>query len=363
MSLRERKISANEIAVLVFCGLMAPMFRAVPGGTAAVAGTGAWVSPLLALPVFLLVVGLLISVFRRLPEQSGLPELYGLAFGTGAGRVAAAFTGLWAMLNGVAALRYYGESVVASVYPNTSIWIFLLGVMVVVWKACDLGMEAICRMARIYLIIIGVTLALVVLLGMREVRAYNLWPFWEKGWSGLLQSAVPVLALQGPMLLILLRRGESAHDMTGGRTISVWITASCITMTLVRVVIIGMFGWQTATRLQIPLFSAAKEIFLLDIFERIEALVVAVWVLSDIVWIAALMSTSAEYLSKSVYPFQKRLLITALAVTTIALADISSANAYQLRLFLLYVMQYVNLAVCYALPLAAALVAQLRRRI
>jgi hypothetical protein len=363
MSLKKGKISAGQMGLLIYCGLLAPMFRVAPGGTAAMAGAGAWVSPVLALPVFLAVVGLLTSVFRRLPEEAGLPELYRLAFGKNLGRTAAALTGIWAMVNAAAALRYYGESVVASLYPTTSIWVFLIGVMVVVWKACDLGMEALCRMARVYLIIIGVILALVLLLGLREIRVYHLWPFWEKGWLALLLSAVPVLAVQGPMLLILLRRSEGAHELEGGRTVSLWIAASCVTMTLVRVVVIGMFGWQTATRLQIPLFSTAKEIYLLDIFERIEALVVAVWVLSDIVWIAALLSVAAEYLSKSVYPVRKRLMVTALAVAAAALAGIDSADAFQLRRFLVEVMQYANLTVCYGLPLLAATAALARRQV
>ena len=361
--MREEKVTARALGGLVYCGLLAPMFRVVPGSWSEDAKQGGWVPPLLALPLLLGVTAILLGACRRLPEGAGLPRLYTLAFGGKAGGAVTVITGLWAIVVSAAALRYYSESIIASVYQDTSVWIFLLGAMALVWRACDLGMGAISRMAGVYLYIIGGALLLLVALSLPDLRLYHLWPFWTGGWQGMAKGALPVLGVEAPMLLLLLGRTEPYKEPEGGKKLLLWLTASALTMTALRVVVIGMFGWQTAARLQIPLFSAAKEIYLLEVFERIEALVVAVWVLSDVVWIAGLTAVSQDYIRFGTKRRGGRWLLTGVVVLTIALAQWESGNAAAVRSIMLNRLQYVNLAVCYLLPLTGAAVAKIRGQI
>ena len=65
--MEQRQISLKQLMVLVFCGLLSPMIRIIPRETAALAGAGGWLAPILALPVFLLALWLMVSTFRRLP--------------------------------------------------------------------------------------------------------------------------------------------------------------------------------------------------------------------------------------------------------------------------------------------------------
>jgi hypothetical protein len=361
--MREERVTPGALGVLMYCALLAPMFRVAPGAGAAPAREGGWLSPLPALLVLLLPVWVLIRTCRILPEGEGLSRIYTLAFGKGAGRLVTGVTGVWALVTAAAALRYYSESIVASVYQNTGIWVFLLGVMLVAWRAGTLGMEALCRLAKAYLMIAGTVLALVLLMSVREVQGAYLIPFWTGGWRGMLESALPILGVQAPVMLILFRRTQAAAQSAGGRVLTLWLAASCLTMMAVRGAVIGMFGWQTAVRLQIPLFSTAKEVYLLEVFERIEALVVAVWVLTDIIWIAALLLSASDYVAESLGRKEGGALTAILALAILLLSAWSEGDAFQVRWVLVHVVQYVNLAVCLVLPVAGCALARVRGKI
>ena len=355
--MEENKAPVRQLSALVFCGLLSPLIRLVPGETGYAAGAGGWLSPMIALPVYLLPVWTLIVVFRRLPKGTGLSGLYQLAFGKRAGRALTLVTGLWALLAAAMALRFYVESMVSSVYADSSVWLFLAGLMAVVWYVCVQGRAAVCRMARIFLPVLGVTVGLILLLGVGEMHLYHIWPVWLEGGAGLLRSAVPVTVILGYSIPVLFLRGEPGETKEGRRVLFRWMTGLCLLLSASGVVILGMFGWKTAVRLQMPFFSVAKEVSVLNVIERVESVVAAVWVLSDIALIAALMDAAADW------PVRRKLLFGGASVLVVLLAAFAGPSAFELRNLWVRTIQYADGAVCYVLPLAACGAAWLRKRI
>lgn len=357
----KEKITPGQLGILCCCGLLATMFQVAPGTGAAPAEAGAWLSPLAALATLLPPVWVLVRACRVLPRGGGLERIYTQAFGTGAGRLLTGLTGLWAVLCAAVALRYYSESLVSTVYPETGIWIFLLGVTAVVWRASGRGVAVLCRMAKVFLPIICGVLALVCLLALREVKLYYLWPV--RKWRGVITAALPVVGVQAPVMLILFRRTEAPGTMRGGRILTLWLTVSALILTIMRTVVIGMFGWQTGVRLLNPLFSAAKEVYLMEVFERIEALVVAVWVFSDLIWIAALLDAAAHYCAGALGRSTGKGWLGAVTLLMLAAAGWSQGDAVRLRQAVGHEVLAGSVAVCLLLPVAGVAVARLRGRI
>ena len=347
------EVGVRELTALTVCGLLSLIVRLVPGETGVWAGAGGWLSPLIALPFYLLALLALVAVFRRLPRGTGLGGLYRLAFGRWWGRFFTVLTGVWLLLIAAVALRFYVESVVSSVYGGTAMWLFLAGLMAVVWWACAQGRGAVCRMGQIFLRVLEVILALILLLGLRETHLYHVWPFWLEGAGGLLRSALPVTVILGYSIPVLFLRGELA-DNEEGRGIAVKkMTGLSLISTGAAVVILGMFGWKTAARLQAPFFSVAKEVSILNVVERAESVVAAVWVLSDAVLIAALLDASTGYLQRGALPLRRKLIYTAGGVAVIAGAALIGPTLFQLRELWVKVLWQGDAGVCYLLPLAA----------
>ncbi|MCD8382832.1 MAG: spore germination protein [Clostridiales bacterium] len=358
----QERTTTRQMAMLLFCGLLAPLLRVIPEETGPLAGEGGWTAPLLALPVFLLALWVLERTFRRLPRPSGLHRMYQLAYGNGPGGLLTAATALWLGVIGAFNLRLYGESFVSSIYTDTNIWMFLAAMMAVVCLVSRRGFATVCRMGRLFFFVLVITVGLVLLLGVREVQLYNIWPVWLQGWDGLLLSAVPVFSVLGFSVPILYCKGESPEQGRGEKILTAWFSLLCLLLAAVGAVILGMFGWQTAVRLQTPFFSMAKEVTLADITERIEAIVAAVWVFSDLALLAAQVCAIGDYGKELWSGASRRWLIWGMGAAILLGAAWIDSATFELQ-GMWRGIQGWNVVFCYGFPLLACLLVRIRRKI
>ncbi|MBQ3090733.1 MAG: GerAB/ArcD/ProY family transporter [Oscillospiraceae bacterium] len=291
-------LSPKEQMALLFAALLAPAMRIIPRQTAPLAGAGGWLAPLLVLLPLAAGCGLVGKGLRRLPPEAGLAQLYRAALGPGLGKLAAAATGLWLLVVSASALRMSAESFVSSIYPDTDLWLFLISLILLAWVGAGKGLAALCRMGQIFFWALLVLVGLLILLASGEIRLYHIYPFWQSGWQGIADSALPLLRVMGVGIPLLFTPGRLTGEKGRQGVICRWLAAFLLILALLAMTIIGMFGWQTAARLQNPLFSMAKEITLLAVFERLEALVAAVWVFSDLSLQLMLVWTGTKLLEK-----------------------------------------------------------------
>ncbi len=352
-----RAVSSRQLAILLFCGLLSPMTQVMPSLTAHLAGAGGWLGGVLALPVFLLALWLTGGTARRLPAGTGLGGLYRLAFGPVLGRAASLVTMLWLLLAAAVQLRFCAEGFLSSIYPGTGVWLFLLSLTAVVWWVSAHGAAAVCRMGQMFLYILCVTAGVVLLFALPGVRLYHIWPVWLEGWDSLLASALPVLSVLGYALPVLLTQERpSGRGGTAG-----WFIALGLLGSLMGLVIIGTFGWQMAARFQLPLFSLAKEVTLLDLVERLETVVAALWVFSDIAMLCALLLALQEQGAALTRRMSRTLMRAMLCVLMTIIAAFLAPGGLALQGLWRRAILPGNLAVCYLLPLAACLAARMRK--
>lgn len=336
MEEQQSKISLKQLTVLLFCGLLSPMIRQVPWQLVRRAGAGGWLGPLLALPVFLLALWLLTAGFRCLPQGAGLGELYQLAFGRALGRLATVATVVWLLLLTAVGLRFYAEDFVSSIYRDTNLWLYLVGLMAIVWWVSCRGLGTACRMSQIFFYGLCLIVGLVMVVGAPEVELYHVWPFWLGGWGELAGAALPVLAVLWQSVPILFHRNGLSRSQAGLEITAAWFAVLCLVLSALNLIIIGVFGWQTVERMQMPFFSLAKEgsmLSTLNIVERLESVVVGVWVFSDLALFSAQLLAAGE-LTRGVLPrLNSRWVISGMSVVVILWAVWISPTKFQLQDF------------------------------
>lgn len=360
--MEESQISLKQLVILLFCGLLSPLIRMVPGETCQYSGAGGWLAPLLALPPFLLILWVMTATFRRLPRGSGLGELYRLAFGKKLGTGLLFLTALWLLVITAVNLRAYAEGFVSSIYQDTALWLFLLTMMALVWWVSCRGIATVCRMSQIFFYVLCITVGLLLLLGVREVEIFHIWPVWMEGWGNLLRSSLPVLAVLGYSIPILFHRSEISGSQGGLGMAAAWFAVLCLAMTALGAVITGVFGWQTVVRLQLPFFSLAKEVTMISIVERIESIVAAVWVFSDVALLSALLLSSGELMKQVTGKLSRRWILGLSAAAAVAGAVWISPNAFELRSMWIEVLQPWDGVVCLGIPLIACVLVWIRQR-
>ncbi len=141
-----------------------------------------------------------------------------------------------------------------------------------------------------------------------------------------------------------------------------WFALLRLLLSAVGAVMIGMFGWQTAIRLQPPFFSMAKEVSLGEITERIEAVVAAVWVFSDLALLAAQVCAIGEYGKELWSGVSRKWLIWGMGIVILLGAAWMDTATFELQ-GIWRELQGCNAVLCYGLPLLACLLLRVRRRI
>ncbi len=276
----EEKITRRQLLVLCFGGMLSPLTRLIPGEMAQAAGKAAWLCPLAALPVVLLVVWLLEVSLRRLPN-GGMGTMLQAGYGKALGRVLCVANGIWLFMELVVCLRMYAERFLGSSYRDASGFLLILTlVLLALWESRK-SLPATARLAQLSFYPLVAAVAAVLLLSVEEIQAANLLPVWyddlpEIGYGGAFVVQAFALWFAGYNLYGRVERREKAGNALG------WPAALLICLTLVELAIIGVFGSELAQRIQAPFMVLAKEIRLGKTIERLEAVVIAVWTLSDL---------------------------------------------------------------------------------
>lgn len=265
-------------------GLLAP--------SAALAGRLSWLAPALALPVGLCLGPIWARLGRR-DLGAGLAE----AFGPGWGRLVTWAYLLWALALLTDAARRYSERLL-TIYEGEEVrWLCLLTALgLCLWLGRGGGV-AFARTGRCFLLAVGGTLGIILLLSLPGVEWQNLWPPEGKDWRGLPGAGALCLSLAGygVYALCLPKREES------GERDPAWTLWGCGGLGALLFIVVGAFGPVLTAELGDPLLYLLEGVQVPGAFRRGEAGLIALLALGDLV-LLTLLSRGAMTLWAEVAP-------------------------------------------------------------
>lgn len=290
----KEQISLRQYLILLVILLLPAVIKTTPGRQAEIAGRAAWLGVLAASAGAAAIVWAVCGAGKLLSAGAGMQELLSLAFGERGSRALCGLYGLWLVLLACLALRFCGDRFLSTIYLDTEPGLFFAAILWLVWWLGERPLIVTARTGQIYLYGILLTLAVVLALGSTDVKLYNVWPVWAEDFPAAVLaggSALEILSM-GMGTLFLLGRVTERRD--GRRCALRWLMGLMAGMTLLAVVGLGIFGAETASRLEQPFFSIAKEESIRGVAERVEPLVVSTWVTADVIGIAVLLRSARE---------------------------------------------------------------------
>lgn len=359
--MEQKKLSGGQFGILTFVMMMAPLIHAVPTRIIN-AGRGSWLLPIPAmLPLILLTWGLF-HCLRRMPGESGLGDVYFLAFGNRWGRLCCGLSAAWAMMLMVINLRFYAERYISAVYPETGMLLFYLVMSLFqIWIVKD-SFEKLARAGKFFLWGVLITLLVVILFTASKVKLYNIWPVTDSSWldAGLgalrLSTAIGMVVPAGFLL--------GKVDWQSKKKESVWWALALMAiMIVVSIGVLGVFGPELTQKLQIPFFALSKEVSITGAAERLESIITAMWMMSDTALLGVLIYAGEHALGQTVGPVKRpELLRIALAVIVVPLCCLLPQSSFDVDKGYQMFGMPTNIMLGYLLPGAAVVVAKLRKR-
>lgn len=356
------QISLRQLLALLFAGLLSPMIQLLPGHTVEFAGRGAFLTPLAALPGMLALAWAVEKSCSGLPQGGGMARVLQLAFGRRAGRTLTAVYLLWgAVLLGLNA-RWAAFRFLATSYRNAPLTFFIVVLLVMtVWLGLG-KYAAFARAGEIFCAALATALVVTLVFALPQVRAEALLPVWTEDVPGILRGGGAVLSLTGYSVFAAFCASKVTRRPGEEKRLRKWVVAFCALLTLFQVVCIGSFGPNLVRRMDTPYFMAVKGIGVEGAFQRVESLVIALWVLADLSLLGLLLFACRSMLSElggKRWGGKRGGLLTAAVAAGVAL--VWAPDAFQLAAWMRNGVAWSLTIFGWAVPLAASTIVLVKR--
>lgn len=284
-----RSYTLGQLLALCSVSALTPALRLLPAASAALAGRGGWLSVLLALPPAALYGALLWRFSHKRQAGESLPALWRRAAGPRLGAVLLGLCGLWFLFYAAFTLRDSAQRLVETVYPHADRRLFIVPLALAAALAGAGDARRLARTARLVLPLMIAAVALTLCFSLPELRADNLLPLSRRDALPILRGTLPTLDVAGLILVLLFFLSDELTGACSYRSVAGRIALLGAMMAALVAAVIGSFGHELAAQLSRPYFSLVRNLVFFHSLERIEALLVALWIFSDFLLTAGLL--------------------------------------------------------------------------
>lgn len=355
------KISMRQLLALLFAALLSPAVRVLPARTGGIAGRSGWLTALAALPVLLALCWALFALLGR--TEGGLQQAFERVLGRTAGRVLAGVYLVWGILLLCANGRLFGLRFLSTSYRNAPLPLFIAALMALALWLARGETAVLARAGQVFYLALALGLGAVLLLGAFRVEPKNVLPVWVEDVPGILEGTLPVLAVLGYGIYGAFLAGSVVRRADDRRRTMKWAAAFCLVLTALQWVCLGSFGPNLAGRMESPFFMMVKGVGIEGAFERVESILIALWVFADLTMLALLLTACCR-LAADIFPSlgEAKRGAVPLAILGLAGALWLFPEMFSLAVWMERVAAPGNLILGFAVPAGVLLAAKLREK-
>ncbi|MBR6259374.1 MAG: GerAB/ArcD/ProY family transporter [Oscillospiraceae bacterium] len=357
------KMTARQLRVLTGLSLLSPMIRQLSDVPTRLAGRASWLCPLFAAVPAVLYTILLGWFLSSRREGEGLGELFCRSVGSFPGKLVSSLFGAWDVFYCGFLLCSSAERLVASVYEYGGGRAFII-VTLLSSAVFALGkLKALGRLAEAFLPVMAAALAVILALSLTGISFQNLTPVSR---MDMIPAALGGLALSNfvSMQAALAFLAGSVPPEKGeikGRAGAVCLLMLC--MFLLQTAVVGGLSAGLAARLQFPFFVMVRNAPALSGVDGFEALAVALWVGTDLIFAAALLCAAAEIFRADIGGARREIFVIPAAAAALFCALFLSGNAFRLREMAETLLPAVNAVLKFGLLPLTLFIGKARKRL
>lgn len=326
------------------------------------AGETSWLIPF-TLPLILSLFMLWVygKLNERFPNQDFYHTVKIITGKWGARGIGAAFIFYFLVLE-VIVVRTFTDFVNLAILPHTPLWVLVLTLALVATYGAYLGIEVIVRANQfvfpLYVIAVCLTFGLLI----PDIVPYRLLPLFKDGFMPVLQgSAIPSIwygeIVIYPMLLPLLNNYADYKK----KTVIALVSISLLTTAEIALGIM-IFGVPAAGRHTYLFWALGRGIEFQDYFERIESVLVMLWMTGVVIKVAVLCYLLIKITASTFSLKNKQVLLGINFIIKVAASIFLFKGVNQLSLFLFDYWTYLAALFQIIIPTALFMLAVLRKK-
>ncbi len=331
--------------------------------SAIIGGRVSWLSPVAAALPALAYVFFITSFLKNRGEDEGLTHMFMRALGSRCGKAVALLFALWLTVYSGFVLRSAAERLLSAVYENGGSALFIVLTLAVVVIASLGELRHLARTAEVFLPILLGALILVTAFAAVDIKIENLLPVSYLDTGNILLGAIPILNVLCAFSYFAFLCGHTEKRTENPKITRRWVLVLLLCMFLIIAVSIGVLSSPLVVKLQNAFFIMVRNVTIFGIIERFEALVIMLWVITDFIYLAALLIIITEILKVSFNSERRRPFVWPVSGAVALSAFFAVSNAFELHMLSQWVVPAVNMFMIFVLLPAVYLVGKLRKRI
>ena len=361
--MKSDKISLKQLMAMAYVGILSPAIRLMPGIPASLAGRGAWLSVIAALVPTLLYIWMMGAFLKNRQDGEGLGELMQRSVGKTAAAIILTLILLWLLFYTAFILRVASTRMLSTVYKSGDVAVFAVVTLLAAVLVAAGSIRGLARTAEVSFTIIIMVLAAVILLSLSDFKFENVYPVTYLDLKDVALGAIPVVDVAIVLTYFLFLAGHVPKKPGETKTCLRWGAYITVTMFAIVFFTIGAMGAGLAGKLQNSFFVMLRNLVVLEMIERMEAIVIAVWVITDVLFLASLLVIVTELGMKLLHKASRRLLLWTAAGITFVCALVMVPNAFVLNKLSEGVVPGINMIVLLVLLPAVLIIGKLRKKI
>jgi spore germination protein KB len=338
-----------------------PALRIIPISAAAIAKQAAWLAPFLSFTLALPVIFALKSIYNKHQDKS-FAELLEVVFGRIIGKIVTFVYIIFFIMLTAINTNSTGEQLALSLFTSVKPSFFTIVMLVIIAYAIYKGgLTVIARMGEIILPVLVVSFLVLCGLASQNIKLHRLMPVSYLDILPAVKASFSVSGVQGhlPMLFLLGNFINNKEKIGKYCTLTALLYTFLVTVLLVTV--IGSLGAETTANAPLSFFTTIKLISLFESIERIEPVVVILWILSDFLLISVLLITLLNMFQFLVKLSKTKNFIVILLIVIFVMANMLGRNMFEVERFLEIFLTPAMIIFGYLLPVAVFIAGKARR--
>lgn len=359
-----KKISMKQAVVLLLAMTYSPSLRFIPLTSIKYAKQAAWLSPLISSLILLLLVFVIDRIYKKYKDKEvSLMDIIYNVFGKIGGKVTVFLFLIYTSINLAYYARIYCERFASNIFINVDIKVFLITMLIFIAVVLRHGLVVIARMGEIIFAVLLCLFITITILGIPNIVFYRLTPISTDDILPIVKGSMGSTGIYTSFTLIFLFSDKISNISAIKKTGIQLTTFYTMVIPVLVAGILGTLGYSTVQRSLDPFLISVKLISLFDTIERIESVVVAIWVFSDFV-LLCMFTYINIHLIKSLFNLKEEKYVYNIYLSFIfvfALGFIGSK--FELEDFAEAFLLPLNLFFTLILPILIFLVGKLRRKV
>lgn len=360
MIIKKGKISMNQALVILLLAVSSSGLRILPVFATSISHEAAWLGTFIAVIPLIPLIYIYQKIFNKYPAMS-LDNVYDVFFGKFIGKIIVVFYFFWLLLTFVIYVRYFCERFLTTILIDTPMEFMLVVMLGFIFYVLRNNIEALSRMCEFFFLIFIFIYAAIFFVTLPQIKLSNLYPVTLYDMPKVLTSSIYGISLATYFTYIFF----FAKDISNKEDIKKYgiiFIVFCIILALsLMVTVIGIIGPMVTPKFPIPYFTVIKSIEILGTVERIEPIIIAIWVVTDSI-IIGFFGHILLRLMKNIFGIKdKKPFVVPLLLFTYVGAFYLVNNKIELLDFSKNVGLIVNLIFTFVIPVVAFFVGKIRK--